>query len=124
MSQQDETLYSRLGGYDAVVIFVDKLLPRLQADDELGRFWQHRGDDGVARERQLLIDFLVHVMGGPMYYTGRDMKLSHAGMGITDADWLAFLTHAGDTLAELNIAEKEQKEIVDFVLTLKDDIVD
>ena len=34
------------------------LLPRLQTDPQLGRFWAHRGADGVTREKQLLIDFL------------------------------------------------------------------
>jgi hypothetical protein len=34
------------------------------------------------------------IAGGPVYYTGRDMKLSHAGMGITESDWSVFLGHA------------------------------
>jgi hypothetical protein len=34
----------------------------------LGRFWQHRGEDGMKRERQLLVDFLCACTGGPMYY--------------------------------------------------------
>jgi hemoglobin len=35
----EETLYERLGGYDGVAAFVDDLLPRLQSDSQLGRFW-------------------------------------------------------------------------------------
>ena len=50
-----DTLYTRLGGYDAIVAVVDDLLARLKADAQLGRFWQHRGKDGILRERQLLI---------------------------------------------------------------------
>ena len=41
-----DTLYSRLGGYDGIVAVADNLLPRLVGDEELGRFWAHRGDDG------------------------------------------------------------------------------
>jgi hemoglobin len=52
------TLYERLGGYDAICAVTNDLLPRLQADSQLARFWQHRGEDGVKREKQLLIDFL------------------------------------------------------------------
>lgn len=44
-----------------------------------GRFWANRGDDGIEREKQLLIDYLCSNAGGPVYYTGRDMKLTHAG---------------------------------------------
>jgi hypothetical protein len=28
-----------------------------------------------------------------MYYTGRDMKLSHDGMGISESDWSLFTGH-------------------------------
>ncbi len=48
------SLYQRLGGYDGITAFASDLLPRLQADAQLGRFWQNRGDDGIAREKQLL----------------------------------------------------------------------
>jgi len=54
--------------------------PRLQGDTQLGRFWQNRGEDGIAREKQLLVDYLCSVTGGSMYYTGRDMKTTHKGM--------------------------------------------
>ena len=90
------TLYARLGGYDAIAAVATTLLSRLHADPVLGRFWQHRGSDGVAREKQLLIDFLADSAGGPLLYTGRDMLQSHAGMGITDEDWSRFTTHLQD----------------------------
>ena len=60
-----KTLYERLGGYDAISAVANDLLPRLQADAQLARFWQHRGEDGVHREKQLLIDFLCSSAGGP-----------------------------------------------------------
>lgn len=44
-----ESLYARLGGYDGITAFANELLPRLQGDSQLGRFWQNRGDDGIAR---------------------------------------------------------------------------
>ena len=49
-----DSLYKRLGGYDGIAAFADNLLPRLMADPRLGRFRQHRGEDGVRREKQLL----------------------------------------------------------------------
>jgi hemoglobin len=81
---EQKTLYERLGGYDGISAFANNLLPRLQGDTQLGRFWQHRGDDGITREKKLLIDYLCANAGGPMYYTGRGMKLSHAGMNISE----------------------------------------
>jgi hypothetical protein len=54
-------------------------------------------EDGVMREKQLLIDFLCASAGGPMYYRGRDMLLVHRGMRISDSDWNVFLGHAAAT---------------------------
>ena len=120
----DKSLYERLGGYDALTAFANDLLPRLQGDSQLGRFWEHRGDDGIAREKQLLIDFLCASSGGPMYYTGRDMKTSHKGMRISESDWSVFLEHASATMKALQIPEQECNEVVALVLSLKDDIVE
>jgi hypothetical protein len=77
-------LCSLLGGYDAIAAFADNLLPRLQADPQLARFWQHRGEDGLKREKQHLVGFLCSSAGGPLYYTGRDMKSSHRGIQSED----------------------------------------
>ena len=120
----DSTLYERLGGYDGVTTFVNNLLPRLQADLELGRFWQNRGADGIEREKQLLIDYLCANAGGPIYYTGRDMKLSHVGMNISARDWEIFFSHAGATMQALNIPQRECDEVVAFVSGLMGDIVE
>jgi hemoglobin len=118
------TLYERLGGYDGITVFVEDLLPRLQSDSQLGRFWQNRGDDGIKREKQLLIDYLSSNAGGSIYYTGRNMKLSHVGMKISESDWSVFMKHAGDTMKALNVPQQECDNVVAFVLSLKDDIVE
>ncbi|MCP5088394.1 MAG: group 1 truncated hemoglobin, partial [Rhodobacteraceae bacterium] len=64
------SLYDRLGGYDAIVVFSTKVVGQAQADSVLARFWANRGEDRIARELQLLTDYLVRETGGQMYYTG------------------------------------------------------
>ncbi len=124
MSDEKKTLYARLGGYDAITAVVKDLLPRLKTDPQLGRFWAHRGDDGAAREQQLLIDFLCSSAGGPLYYRGRDMVLTHRGMRISEGDWNTFLGHAAATLAKFQVPEAEQRDVVAFVQSLKKEIVE
>src|SRR5215470_14916555 len=118
------TLYERLGGYDAISAVANDLLPRLQMDSQLGRFWQHRGEDGVKREKQLLIDFLCSSAGGPLYYTGRDMKTSHKGMKISEADWSAFIGHLNATLDAFKVPQAERQQVLGFVQSTKADIVE
>ena len=120
----EKSLYERLGGYDAISAVANDLLPRLQADSDLSRFWDHRGADGVAREKQFLIDFLCSSAGGPVLYTGRDMEISHKGMGIIESDWSAFLEHLNATLDSFSVPQRESSEVVAFIQSTKPDIVE
>lgn len=120
----EQTLYQRLGGYDAIAAVTNDLLSRLQQDSRLGRFWQNRGDDGMQREKQLLIDFLCAGAGGPLYYTGRDMKISHKGMKIAEEDWAVFLGHLNATLDAFHVPSPERGQVLGFVESTKSDIVE
>ena len=119
-----ESLYHRLGGYDAIAAVADDLLPRLMGDPLLARFWQNRPADSIRREKQLLIDFLCQNAGGPVYYVDRDMTTSHRGMGITPDDWLAFLGHTRATLERFELADRERDDVLAFIESVKDEIVD
>jgi hemoglobin len=124
MNCRGKSLYERLGGYDAIVAVADNLLPRLENDAQLGRFWANRGDDGIAREKQLLIDYLCASAGGPVLYTGRDMPTSHKGMGISESDWQVFIGHVKSTLAEFQVPQKEQDDVLAFIDSTRADIVE
>jgi len=119
-----ETLYSRLGGYDAISAVVSDLLPRLQQDSLLAHFWQRRPEDSLQRSKQLLIDFLCANAGGPVYYTGRDMKTSHKGMRLSEADWSAFMKHLHATLDTFKVPQPERDELVGFIQSTKNDMVE
>ena len=121
---EESTLFTRLGGYDALAAVAGNLLPRLMGDDRLRRFWDHRGEDGLQREKQLLIDFLCCATGGPLYYTGRDMRTTHRGMRISDSDWQAFIGHLQATLDHLTVPETEQGEVLAFMESTKGEIVE
>jgi len=117
------SLYSRLGGYDAIARFATTLIGHAQEDDLLGRFWKNRGEDRNARELQVLIDYLVNQTGGQMYYTGRNMALAHQGMGITETDWARFIEITASVAATLGVGETEGHEVMTFLDSLKPDIV-
>ena len=119
----EKSLYERLGGYDAIAAVADDLLPRLENDAQLGRFWANRGDDGIAREKQLLVDYLCASAGGPLLYTGRDMLTSHRGMGVTESDWQLLINHLKATLSGFQVPQQEQDDVLAFIDTTKTDIV-
>jgi hemoglobin len=120
----EATLYQRLGGYDAIAAVCADLLPRLQADSQLGRFWQNRGEDGLKREYQLLVDFICNAAGGPMYYTGRDMVLTHKGMRISSSDWDIFMRNLDLTLDKFALPAAERADVVAFIESTRADMVE
>jgi len=120
----EKTLYERLGGYEGIAAFANDLMPRVHGDSQLGRFYQNRGIDGLAREKQLLIDYLCSNAGGQVYYRGRNMKLTHKGMKINEKDWSALMGHTGDTMQALNVPKQERDDVFAFLLSLKENIVE
>jgi len=121
---ESKSLYARLGSYDAIAAVSENLVGRLMADQRLGRFWAHRSEDGLKRELQLLVNFLCNVTGGPMVYTGRDMKTSHKGMRIDEQDWKAFVGHVNATLDHFGVTGEDREAVVSFVESTKGDIVE
>ena len=120
----DKSLYERLGGYDAIAAVTDALMVRIKADDKLRRFYDHRGADGIAREQQLLVDFLCASSGGPMVYTGRDMKTTHVGMRLDEEDWERAGAHVAATLEAFGVPEQEKEEMLSLSESLKSEIVE
>lgn len=59
-----------------------------------------------------------------MYYTGRDMKLSHEGMGINESDWAAFMGHLNATLDTFQVPQRERDEVVALIESTKPDLVE
>jgi len=124
MSELDETLYQRVGGYDAVAAATDDLLGRLLKDPLLKDYWKGKSEVSLRKDRQLIVDFLASAAGGPAFYTGRDMKTAHTGIGITEREWELFLDHARATLNHLHVAPREQDDVLDFLSGLKADVVE
>jgi hemoglobin len=120
----ESSLYSRLGGYDAIAIATDELLKRLQADPQLGDYWKGASADNRRRARQLIVDFMAEASGGPAFYTGRDMLRSHQGMGISGPDWDVFMRHAAETLDYLGVGAHETDQVLGFFTSLRSDIVE
>jgi Truncated hemoglobins len=118
------SLYKRLGGYDAIAAIVDDLFTLLRADPRFTRFGMGRSIDSHNRSRQLLVDQICSLSGGPCYYIGRDMKTSHAGLGITESEWAANLELTRQVLESKGISSREQAEFLSLFERYKDDIVE
>ena len=120
---QGESLYKRLGGYDALAAVTNDFLGRLATDPQLGRFFKGVSVDSQKKIRQHIVDFLCGATGGPCVDTGRDMKAAHTGLNITDDDWNVTVKHLVATLDKFKVPEREKNEVLGAISGLKGDIV-
>ena len=118
-----DSLYKRLGGYDAIAAVVDNFVPRLVKDPMLAKYFVH-SQSTLMHIRQLAVDQICAVTGGPCLYIGRDMKTAHKGLGISGAEWEQAVKHLAATLDQFKVASTEKDELLTLVGTLRADIVE
>ncbi|MBD0327441.1 MAG: group 1 truncated hemoglobin [Pyrinomonadaceae bacterium] len=121
---QADSLYKRLGGYDALAAVADDWLGRLTKDEKLSKFFNGVSTDSQKRIRQLALDQLCAATGGPCVYIGRDMRTVHAGLGITEADWEQSVKLLVATLDKFKVGKTEKDDLLKALTGLKKDIVD
>jgi hemoglobin len=123
-AQAKDNLYKRLGGYDAIAAVTDDFIGRLLKDPMFARFFVGFADDSKKRIRQHLVDFVCEKTGGPCFYTGRDMKTAHTGMGVTKEEWDKAIVLFGETLTALKVPAEESQELATLIVPFEKDIVE
>lgn len=122
-SAEGQSLYKRLGGYDALAAVTDDFIGRLAHDPQLSKFFVGHSADSLKHIRQLVVEQLCEATGGPCYYLGRTMQASHAGLGITESDWNVAANHLVETLDKFHVPQKQKDEVLGAISSLKKDIV-
>lgn len=119
----EKSLYVRLGGYDAIAAVVDDLLGRLPGDPLLAPFFRGKSSDSLKKDRQLIVEFLCQAAGGPCLYMGRTMKVSHAGLAISEEHWQELVKLLTASLDKFKVAQREQRDLLILITALKPDVV-
>ena len=123
-SYSQESLYKRLGGYDAIAAVTDDFIVRLATNKDLSRFFVGLSDDSKGKIRQHIVEFLCNKSGGPCVYMGRTMKDTHKGLKISESDWNNAAGLLSDTFKKFSVPKKETDEVFALVSSLKGDIVE
>jgi hemoglobin len=113
-----------MGGYDVIAAVIDDLFAILHDDPGFARFFGGRSEDSVIRSRQLLVDQMCALSGGPCQYIGRDMKTSHSGLGITGLEWETNMNASDAALARNGVGEAERADFLALFERYRDDIVE
>ena len=114
-------LYDRLGGKAAISTVVDQFVANVAADTRINaRF----ATTDIAKLKGHLVDQICMATGGPCSYTGRDMKTTHAGMKISNADFGALVEDLVKALDTLKVPAGEKGELLSILAPMKKDIVE
>lgn len=114
------SLYTRLGGVDAIRAVVDDFVDRVAADLRINAFF--RGVD-IPNLKRLLTEQICQATGGPCTYTGRTMRVVHTGLGLTDDHFNALVQDLVAALDRYNVPAREKGELLGALGGMKPDIV-
>lgn len=121
---QGTTLYTRLGGYDAISAVVEDFAGRLLNDPKLAKFFGAMSTDTRKMFVQKNKNLVCNVTGGPCAVISCPAKQTHAGLGIGETEFNAVVDHLVAALKKSNVPAKEQKELLAIIGSLKPDIVE
>jgi hemoglobin len=114
------TLYSELGGTEAITKVVDVFLRRINADARINTLFAKTDHNDL---RRLVIEQLCEATGGPCKYTGRSMEEAHSGLSLTNADFDAFVGDLVASLDELKVPKASQKKLLALLSPMRPQIV-
>lgn len=114
------TIYSDIGGREAVEAAVGDFYVRVLADPALEHYFTGVDMERLQRHQRA---FIGMAFGGPVAYQGQDMKTAHAGLAIPGEDFDKVVGHLAATLSGLGVPAATIGQIAAAVLPLKPDIV-
>lgn len=125
MSEEESSLFEKIGGEQGVERLVGKFYRRVIEDPKLGCFFQHVPMDHLQKMQK---EFFSEALGGPLFYSGRSLRQVHAGRGIKREHLQSFVQHLLDTLeaerADLNLDRQEIDRIYSRIAIEADRITD
>jgi len=114
------TLFERLGGEPAVDAAVDIFYEKVLADERISSFFENLDMFAQASKQK---KFLTMAFGGPNNYTGKDMRNSHAHLGVNEEHFQAVVENLMATLQQLGVSSEDQAEVEKITDSVKDDVL-
>jgi len=115
-----QTIYQEIGGRDAVEAVVDDFYDRVLNDEQLRPYFE---ETDMTDLRSHQIQFISAVTGGPVEYTGEEMRAAHDHLDIAEADFDLVGQYLKEALEENGVAEDDVAAIMADVVALKEPVL-
>lgn len=113
------TIYSQIGGHEALEAVVDDFYDRVLADPELAGFFT---GTNMSRLKGKQVEFFAAALGGPDPYTGAPMRQVHQGRGITMHHFNMVAEHLSKSLTAAGVPAGTVDQIIAAIAPLSADI--
>jgi hemoglobin len=117
---RENSLYQKLGGKVAIDAAVELFYTKVLADSRVKHFFD---DINMTGQRRRQKEFLSFALGGPLPWTGKDMRKAHEDLSLDESHFNAIAENLVATLKELKISQHLIDEVVAVVVTVKDDVL-
>ncbi|MEQ1626938.1 MAG: group 1 truncated hemoglobin [Nitrospira sp.] len=118
---QGKSLYDRLGGKGAITAVVETFVGNVGGDKRINGYF---ASTDLTKLKMHLVNQICEASGGPCTYTGRTMKQTHAGMGVTDPAFGALVEDLVAALDHHKVGKAEKDELLGVLGPMKSDIVE
>ncbi|MDZ4288741.1 MAG: hypothetical protein U0984_12325 [Prosthecobacter sp.] len=118
---REASLYQKLGGKAAIDAAVELFYTKVLVDDRVKHYFD---DINMNKQKRKQKEFLSAALGGPLPWTGKDMRTAHADLGgLNDTHFNAIAGHLKDTLTELKVKEDLIQQALAIVETTRNDVL-
>jgi hemoglobin len=114
------SIYSNIGGHDALTMVVDDFYRRVLADPQLAPFFS---GTNLPRLKGMQVEFFAAALGGPDEYSGQTMRDIHRGRGIEQVHFDLVAKYLAESLADAGVPEQTAGMIINTIAPLSRDIV-
>ncbi len=115
------SLYQRLGGKAAIDAAVEAFYVKVLADDRIKHFFD---DINMSRQRRKQKEFLSAALGGPIPWTGKDLRRAHAHLpGLNETHFNAVAENLQKTLEELKVRPELIREVMAIAASTRNDVL-
>lgn len=116
-----QSVYDEIGGRDAVEAVVSDFYDAVLADERILHYFE---EQDMTELRAHQIQFISSVTGGPVEYSGADMREAHAHLDLDGSDFQAVADHLEAALRTNGVADSNVERILERVADLKAPILD
>ena len=119
-ADRENSLYQKLGGKGAISAVVDAFYVKVLADARIKDFF---ADINMEKQHRKQKEFLSAAFGGPIAWTGKDMRKAHSNITLTEAHFNAVAENLVATLNDFKIKQELIDQVVAIALSVKNDVL-